>query len=107
MLAITLSQAKNIAIALVAGFAVASVAAAWIMKTIVQKIAVAAVLALLAFAVYTQRVSLQDCADKVTDAFDRQGTSVTIEDTDCSFFGATITVRDPRGTDDENTDTDG
>jgi hypothetical protein len=42
----------------------------WIMKSIVQKLAVAALLALLAFAVWTQRVSLQDCADKVQDSFE-------------------------------------
>lgn len=96
MLAVTLSEAKNIAIALVAVFAVAALLAAWLMKTIVQKVAVAAVLALLAFAVFTQRTSLQDCADKVQSAYARQGADVTIQDTECSFFGLTITIRDPR-----------
>jgi predicted aspartyl protease len=96
MLAVTLSEAKNIAIALVAALIVAAFAAAWIMQTIIQKVAVAAVLALLAFAVFTQRTSLQDCADKVQSAYARQGANVTLQDTDCSFFGVTITIRDPR-----------
>ena len=99
MLALTLDTAKNIAIALAVVFAIGSVAAAWIMKTIVQKVATALVLAVLAFAVWTQRTSLQDCADKVKDAYEREGTSVSFIDTDCSFFGATITVSDPRAND--------
>ena len=58
------------------------------------------VLLLLAFSVYSQRTSLQDCADKVKGNFAREGTSVTVTDTECSFFGTTVTVKDPRtGTD--------
>ncbi len=96
MLAITLSEAKNIAIGLVVVFVVGAIAAAWIMKTIMQKMAVALVLAILAFAVWTQRTSLQDCADKVNDAYEFDGVNPTIIDTDCSFFGTTITISDPR-----------
>ena len=101
MLAITLDEAKNIAVGLVAVFAIGAVASAWLMKTIVQKVAVAAVLAILAFAVWTQRQSLQDCADKVKDAYEFDGVNTTIIDTDCSFFGTTITISDPRNGDPE------
>jgi hypothetical protein len=96
VLAITLSEAKNIAIGLVVIFILGAIGAAWIMKTIMQKVAVALVLAILAFAVWTQRASLQDCADKVTDAYEFDGVNPTIIDTDCSFFGTTITISDPR-----------
>ena len=96
MLALSLDAAKNAAIVVVIIFLVGSIGAAWIMKTIMQKVATAFVLLLLAFAVYTQRTSLQDCADKVKGNFAREGTSVTVTDTDCSFFGTTITVKDPR-----------
>lgn len=96
MLAITLDEAQNIAVGLVVVFAVGAIAAAWIMKTIMQKLAVAVVLAILAFAVWTQRTSLQDCADKVIDAYEFDGRNPTIIDTDCSFFGTTITISDPR-----------
>ncbi len=96
MFALSLDAAKNAAIAVVVVFLVGSLAAAWIMKTIVQKAATAGVLLLLAFAVYSQRTSLQDCADKVKGNFAREGTSVTVTDTDCSFFGTTVTVKDPR-----------
>jgi hypothetical protein len=96
VLALNLEDAKNIAIALSAVFVAGSIASAWIMKTIVQKVAVAAVLAVLAFAVWTQRASLQDCADKVKDAYALDGVNPTLVDTDCSFFGTTITITDPR-----------
>jgi hypothetical protein len=96
VLAITLDEAQNIAVGLVVVFAVGAIAAAWIMKTIMQKLFVAVVLGILAFAVWTQRTSLQDCADKVIDAYEFDGRNPTIIDTDCSFFGTTITISDPR-----------
>ncbi len=96
MTALSLDDAKNIAIALATVLVVGAGVSFWIMKTIVQKIAVALLLGLLAFAVWTQRVSLQDCADKVQGNFERVGTDVTVTDTDCSFFGVTITISDPR-----------
>lgn len=96
VLALTLDAAKNVAIAVAAIFVIGAVLSAWLMKTIIQKVATALVLAVLAFAVWSQRTSLQDCADKVSDAYDRNGSSVTFLDTECSFFGATITISDPR-----------
>jgi hypothetical protein len=94
--ALTLDEAKSMAVVVVIVFLVGSLAAVWIMKTIIQKVAVAAVLLLLAFSVYSQRTSLQDCADKVQGNFAREGTSVTVTDTECSFFGITVNVKDPR-----------
>ena len=99
MIALSLDEAKNIAIALATVLVVGAAVSFWVMKTIVQKVAVAALLGLLAFAVWTQRVSLQDCADKVQANYERIGTDVTVADTDCSFFGVTITISDPRGDD--------
>ncbi|MGB3733602.1 MAG: hypothetical protein WA964_01500 [Ilumatobacter sp.] len=100
MLAITLSEAKNIGIGLVALLLVGSAVSAWLMKTIIQKVAVAAVLALLAFAVFTQRTSLQDCADNVKAFYELREESPDPDATlgaECSFFGTTITIPDPRG----------
>jgi hypothetical protein len=96
MFALTLDDAKTIAIVVATVLAVGAVMSFWIMKSIVQKLAVAAMLAVLAFAVWTQRVSLQDCADKVQNSFDLAGTGVTVTDTECSFFGLTVTISDPR-----------
>ena len=101
MLALTLDQATNLAIVVATVLAVAAIVSFWVMKTIVQKIAMATLLGLLAFAVWTQRTSLQDCADKVQGNFERVGTNVTVTDTDCSFFGVTITISDPRNDSDD------
>ena len=67
MLALTLDDAETIAIVVATALAVGAVVSFWVMKSLVQKLAVAALLGVLAFAVWTQRVSLQDCADKVRD----------------------------------------
>ncbi len=96
MLALTLDDAKTIAIVAATVLVVGAVVSFWIMKSIVQKLAVAAVLGLLAFAVWTQRVSLQDCADKVQDNFELVASDVVVTDTECSFFGITVTISDPR-----------
>ena len=61
------------------------------------------VLGVLAFAVFSQRTSLEDCADKVRDVYALRDDAVDPNvalDTDCSFFGTTISIRDPRNTDD-------
>jgi hypothetical protein len=96
MLGLTLDEAKTIAIVAATALAVGAVVSFWIMKSIVQKLAVAALLGVLAFAVWTQRVSLQDCADKVQDNFELAGTDIVVADTECSFFGLTVTISDPR-----------
>jgi hypothetical protein len=96
VLAVTLDQAKNIAIVATTALVVAAVASFWVMKSLVQKLAAFALLGLLAFAVWTQRGALQDCADKVRDSYEREGTAMRF-DTECSFFGVSITIADPRG----------
>lgn len=96
MFALSLDNAETIAIVAATALAVGAVVSFWIMKSIVQKLAVAALLGMLAFAVWTQRVSLQDCADKVQDNFELAGTDVVVTDTECSFFGLTVTISDPR-----------
>lgn len=96
MLALTLDDAKTIAVVAAAALVAGAVVALWAMKTVLQKVMTALVLAVLAFAVWTQRQSLVDCADKVQASYDRIGTDVTLADTDCSFFGLTISISDPR-----------
>jgi hypothetical protein len=95
MFGLTLDEAKTIGAVVAVVLVLAAVGAFWLMRTILQKLVAVAVLALLAFAVWTQRVSLQDCADKVQANYQRVGTDVTLADTDCSFFGFTITISDP------------
>lgn len=96
MIAVTLEQASTIAIVATTTLIVAAVLSFWVMKSLVQKLVVAVLLGLLAFAVWTQRSALQDCADKVEQNFERTGADVTVIDTQCSFFGLSITISDPR-----------
>ncbi len=96
MLALTLDEAKTIAIVAATALTVGAVVSFWVMKSLVQKLAVAALLGVLAFAVWTQRVSLQECADKVQENFELAGSDVVVNDTECSFFGVTVTISDPR-----------
>jgi hypothetical protein len=102
--ALTLDDAKTIAIVAATALAVGAVVSFWVMKSLVQKLAVAALLGVLAFAVWTQRVSLQDCADKVQANFELAGTDVVVTDTECSFFGITVTISDPRAAGSPNGD---
>jgi hypothetical protein len=104
VLALTLDDAKTIALVAATALTVGAVVSFWIMKSLVQKLAVAALLGVLAFAVWTQRVSLQDCADKVQDNFELAGTDVVVTDTECSFFGITVTISDPRAAGSSNGD---
>lgn len=85
MLALTLEQAKTSAILIAVALLVLAVGAAWLMKTVAQKVALAVILGLLALLVWTQRSSLDECADKVREG----GTS---GDTTCSFFGRDINI---------------
>jgi hypothetical protein len=96
VLALTLDDAKTIALVAATALTLGAVVSFWVMKSLVQKLAVAVLLGVLAFAVWTQRVSLQDCADKVQDNFELAGTDVVVTDTECSFFGITVTISDPR-----------
>jgi hypothetical protein len=104
VLALTLDDAKTIALVAATALAVGAVVSFWVMKSLVQKLAVAVLLGVLAFAVWTQRVSLQDCADKVQDNFELAGTDVVVTDTECSFFGITVTISDPRAAGSSNGD---
>jgi len=96
MFAITFDDAKTIAAVAATTLVVGAILAFWLLKTIIQKVVVAVLLGLLAFAVWSQRTALVDCADKVEASYERVGTSVTIDDTECSFFGMSVTISDPR-----------
>jgi len=104
VLALTLDDAKTIALVAATALAVGAVVSFWVMNSLVQKLAVAALLGVLAFAVWTQRMSLQDCADKVQDNFVLEVTDVVVTDTECSFFGITVTISDPRAAGSSNGD---
>ncbi|MET0324933.1 MAG: hypothetical protein ABW219_06900, partial [Ilumatobacteraceae bacterium] len=62
-------------------------------KTIVAKLLTVAVLALLALVVWTQRVDVGECADRVGVTL----AAGAVDDTTCTFFGQDVTVSSPLG----------
>ena len=91
MLALTLGQAKALAVVVVLVLVGLALAAAWIMKEVTQKVALAVILGLLALLVWTQRASLQECSEKVRGA----GLEFNDPDVDttCSFLGRDVEIK--------------
>jgi hypothetical protein len=84
--ALTTDDAKTIGMVVVIGFAVLAIGAAWLMKTIVQKVILAVLLGGIAVAVWSQRAAVDDCVAEITE-------SVTADDAaTCSFFGIEVDV---------------
>jgi hypothetical protein len=92
LLALTLETARNLALAGVVVFVALAVLTALLMRSIAQKIAFALVLGLVAVLVWSQRASLDDCADRVRASVEAGATT----DTTCSFFGQDVRVAAPR-----------
>lgn len=74
------------------GAVVLAVLSAIVLKAIISKLIAIGLLLVIAVAVWTQRASLEDCADRVRDELAASST----DDTTCSFFGRDITVPSPR-----------
>ena len=88
MLALGLAQAKNIAIIIVIVLVVIAVVVAKLVSNVTKKVIGLLILAALALGVFTQRQSLQTCADKARAVAD--GSTAT-----CTFFGSNITIKAP------------
>ena len=84
MFAVSLETAKTVGIVVFVAFVLIGVLSAWLIKTVVTKAIVALIMVGLAIAVYSQRASLQDCADK---ARENLGDEVS-----CTFFGTEVKV---------------
>lgn len=89
MLALSVGQAKALAALAVLAFVAIAVFGAWAMKEVTQKIALVVIFGLLALLVWTQRSSLDDCADRVREQAEL---GVRQIDTTCSFLGTEITI---------------
>ena len=90
----TLDEAKTIAAVAVVVLIGLALVSAWLMKEVMQKIALFVILGLLALLVWTQRASLQECADKVRvvgSAVNEPGI-----DTTCTFLGQDIEITTSR-----------
>jgi hypothetical protein len=86
MTALTTDDAKTIGAVVVVGFAVLAIAAAWLMKTIVQKVILAVVLGGLAVGAWSQRAAVDDCVAEISASVG-DGEAAT-----CSFLGIEVDV---------------
>jgi hypothetical protein len=91
MIAMTVESAKNIGIAVAGGALVVMVVMAWLIKNVVTKVMSVVILGGLAFGVWTQRSSLETCANKVKDRALVGG----VNEISCSFLGSDIKVPVP------------
>jgi hypothetical protein len=93
VLGLELDTVRNVAILAIAVAAVVVLVGAWLIKALVGKLVVIGLIGGLAVAVWSQRESVQDCADRV-------GTTLqagAIDDATCTFFGRPVTVPSPLG----------
>jgi hypothetical protein len=88
MVALTLDSAKNIALLVALGFILLAVVSAVVIKQVTTKLLMVIVMGGLGILVWSQRSSLQDCAQRVKD----RGVSVGQAEVTCSFFGSDVKV---------------
>jgi hypothetical protein len=88
MTALTVESAKNIAIGVAVVLVALMLAMAWLIKNVTAKIITVVVFGGLAFGVWTQRTSLEDCANKVKARISVGDRS----DVTCTFLGSNINV---------------
>lgn len=92
MIALSLDTAKNAAIVVAVVFIALSIVSAIVVKKIVTKLILVVLMAGLALGAYTQRKSLEDCADRVQTQIDA---GQNAEKTTCNFFGTDVDIPVP------------
>ena len=88
VLALDLDAAKNLAIVLVIGFVLLVLVAGIVIKNVTAKVISMLLMIGLALGAWTQRQSLQDCADNVK----AKAAVGDFSDSTCTFFGRDVTV---------------
>jgi hypothetical protein len=91
--ALDLETVRNVALLVVVVVVVVALVGAFIVKAIVGKIVSIVLFGGLAVLVWSQRQSLQDCADRVGGTL----AAGAVDDTTCTFFGRDVTVSSPLG----------
>ena len=91
MTALTLESAKNIGIAVAVALVALMLVMAFVIKNVTAKLLSVLIIGGLVFGVWTQRSSLQNCADKLRARVAAGDAS----DVTCSFIGSDINVTAP------------
>ncbi|MBI4884085.1 MAG: hypothetical protein HY826_08530 [Actinobacteria bacterium] len=89
MTALSLESAKTIGIVVVLAFVAFAVISAWVIKNITMKIISVLLMVGLGLGAWTQRGSLQDCADKAKAKVEAGIAEGSIK---CEFFGTEVSV---------------
>jgi hypothetical protein len=84
---------RNVALAVVVAAAVLALVTAYVVKAVVGKVVSIVLLGGLAVLVWSQRQSLEDCADRVGSTLG----AGAVDDTTCTFFGRDVTISSPLG----------
>lgn len=88
MFAISLETARTVAVILASAFGVLAIGSAVLLKSVAQKLAMLAIFGLLAALVWTQRNSLDTCAELLRSSLTAENSRVV-----CTFFGQEVTLR--------------
>jgi hypothetical protein len=91
MTAMTVESAKNIGIAVAVALVALMLVLSVVIKNVTTKLVSIVLVGGLAFGVWTQRSSLQDCADKVK----ARGVLGDRSDVTCAFMGSDVNVSVP------------
>lgn len=78
---------RTVAVIAAAAFAIFALVAGILLKSLAQKAAFLAIFGLVALLIWTQRQSLEDCAEVVQTALMSGGPEAT-----CSFFGVSVNI---------------
>ena len=88
MLGLELDTVRNVALLAVAAAVVIVLVSTWLIRAVLGKLVVVGLVGGLAVAVWLQRQSVQECADRV-------GTTLqvgAVDDATCTFFGRPVTI---------------
>ncbi len=88
MLSLTLDAAKNIGLGAVVVLAILALVVASVIRNVMVKVVTIVLVIGIGVAVWTQRTSLQNCAERAKDRVVAGSTSAVV----CKFFNKTITV---------------
>jgi len=88
MLSLTLDTAKNIGVGAVIVLAMLALVVASVIRNVMAKIVTIALVVAIGIVVWTQRTTLQNCAERAKDRVIAGSTSAVV----CKFLGRTVTV---------------
>jgi protein-S-isoprenylcysteine O-methyltransferase Ste14 len=88
-----LDTVRNVALVVVVVAVLLAAVTAFVVKAVVGKVVTIVVLGGLAVLVWSQRQTLQDCADRVGATLG----AGAVDDTTCTFFGRDVTITAPLG----------